>query len=327
MGTKIIKCRICGNEDEKQIFHAKDNHFGLDEEFIYFECPNCETLQIGEIPQDMSKYYPEGYYSKFVLSSNPIKTFLKRMWYRSYSSQFNLSNYLMKMIKGKLPFTSWLGEITINLNDPILDIGSGTGNLLYHLNLAGFNDLTGIDPFINESLTYSKELRIIKGNLEDLIEQNLKYKLLLFNYSFEHIANPLETLRNSRKLQNRNDDLIIRIPVSNSYAWKKYGTNWANLDAPRHFHIFSEKSMSLLAEKSGYKIDKIVYDSDDFPFWLSTLYQNNIPFTATEFGSKNPMKDFRHLVSRKESRAFKKLARELNQRKEGDQATFYLRAK
>ncbi len=230
------------------------------------------------------------------------------------------------MIKGKLPFTSWFGEITINLDDPILDIGSGTGNILYHLNLAGFNKLTGIDTFINKDITYSDELKIIKGSLEDLIEENLKFKLILYSYSFEHLPNPLETIRRSRKLQDKGDDMIIRIPVSNSFAWKKHGTNWANLDAPRHFHIFSEKAMSLMAGKSGYKIDNIVYDSTSFQFWLSILYQNNIPYTATKFGSKNPMKDFRHLVSRKESRVFKKLAHELNQRKEGDQATFYLKA-
>ncbi len=58
---KKIECRICSNKDEKQIFVAKEKHFGLNDEFIYFECPNCETLQIEEIPADMSKYYPDGY--------------------------------------------------------------------------------------------------------------------------------------------------------------------------------------------------------------------------------------------------------------------------
>jgi len=326
MNKKVIKCRICGNEDAKQVFVAKEKHFGLNDEFIYFDCLNCETLQIEEIPADMSKYYPGGYYSKINMPGNSIKSLIKKSWYQSYSPPNKTLGYLLKLFLGALPFTEWLNRIQVGLNDPILDVGSGAGNILYHLNLAGFDNLTGIDPFIDESLTYSSELRIIKSNLEELIEQHMKFKLILFNYSFEHIANPIEIFQRSRYLQNRNDNLIIRIPVHNSYAWKKYGTDWANLDAPRHFHIFSEKSISILAENSGYNITKVVYDSTDFQFWLSILYQNNIPYTATKFGSKNPMKDFRHIVSRKESRVFKKLAHELNQQKEGDQVTFYLKS-
>jgi len=318
---------MCGNDSEKKTFITKDNHFGLSDEFIYFECPECETLQIDSIPEDMSKYYPEGYYSKFSLKDNPMKDFIKKQWYKSYYIKCHPLPKLLKLIFGDLPFNSWLKEIKVTLNDAILDVGSGSGNLLYHLNLAGFSNLTGIDPYIDRNIIYSNELKIVKGNLDDLVDMNLKYEVILFNYSFEHISNPLDTLKKARQLQNSGNNLILRIPVSNSYAWKKYGTYWANLDAPRHFHIFSEKAISVLARQSGYKIEKFVYDSTDIQFYLSELYKNGIPYTATKFGSKNPMKDFRHIVSKKDMRKFKTLSKELNKLKEGDLATFYLMAK
>lgn len=319
-------CRICGNRGEKKSFIAKDNHFGLEDEFVYLECPECGTMQIETIPEDMSRYYPDGYYSKFSINSNPLKDFIKKQWYKSYTSKMNPFPLFLKLLLGDLPFNSWLNKINVKLDNAILDVGSGTGNLLYHLNLAGFKNLTGLDPYIDENIIYSEELRIIKGGIEDLAVKNLKFNLILFNYSFEHIANPLEILQNARQLQNAGDNIIIRIPVAASYAWKKYGSYWANLDAPRHFHIFTERAMRLLAAKSGYEIKEIVYDSTDFQFYLSELYKNNIPYTATKFGSKNPMKYFRHIVSKKDSKNFKKQAEELNLRKEGDQATFYLKA-
>jgi 2-polyprenyl-3-methyl-5-hydroxy-6-metoxy-1,4-benzoquinol methylase len=324
MSKKKFKCRICGNDDEKNVYVANEKHFGIGDKFNYIDCRACETLQIENIPEDMSKYYPEGYYSKFVIESNPFKSFIKKMWYHSYSSPFNPFAFKLRMILGKVPFSKWLDEIDVSLNDPILDVGSGSGNLLYHFNLAGFTNLTGIDPYIENDITYSNQLKILKADLNDLQKMNKKFKLITFNYSFEHLAKPLKTLQQSRQLQEIGDKLILRIPVHNSFAWKQYGTDWANLDAPRHFHIFSEKSISLLSKKSGYKVIKVIYDSTSFQFYLSILYQNNIPYTATEFGSKSPLKDFRHLVSRKDERNFKKLAKELNKQKKGDQATFYL---
>lgn len=307
--------------------NAKDNHFGLDDEFVYFECPDCGTLQIETIPEDMSRFYPDSYYSKFSISSNPFIDFIKNQWYKSYTSKIKPFPMLLKLLFGDLPFTSWLNKIDVKLGDAILDVGSGTGNLLYHLNLAGFYNLTGIDPYIDENIIYSEKLRIIKGNIEDLAAKNLKFNLILFNYSFEHIANPEDTLKNVRKLQDSGNNVIIRIPVAGSYAWKKYGAYWANLDAPRHFHIFSERAIELLAQKAGYQVENCIYDSTDFQFYLSELYKNNIPYTATKFGSKNPMKDFRHIVSRKDSRRFKKLAEDFNKSKVGDQATIYLKAR
>jgi ubiquinone/menaquinone biosynthesis C-methylase UbiE len=324
--TKKQVCRICDYSGIMPTYIAKDNHFGLNEEFFYFECPECLTLQIESIPEDISKYYPQGYYSKFTFTSNPLKDFIKKQWYKSYKSKYNPASALFRLLFGELPFNVWLKRIKIDPNDSVLDVGSGAGILLYHMNLAGFNNLTGIDPFINDSIIYSDELRIIKGNLRDLIEKNKSYKLIIFNYSFEHLENPLDVLVNSRILQNPSDYLILRIPVSKSYAWEKYGTNWSNLDAPRHFHILSEKAVSILAQKSNYKIEQVVYDSTDFQFYLSELYKNGIPYTATKFGSKNPMKDFRHIVSAKAQREFKHLAVKLNSQRKGDQATFYLRA-
>jgi hypothetical protein len=36
---------------------------GLGEAFDYLECPVCGSLQIAEIPADLSRYYPADYYS------------------------------------------------------------------------------------------------------------------------------------------------------------------------------------------------------------------------------------------------------------------------
>ena len=56
-------CRICSSDQVKSTFSVNDKMFSGTEKFDYFECGNCGTLQISEIPKNMSPYYPENYYS------------------------------------------------------------------------------------------------------------------------------------------------------------------------------------------------------------------------------------------------------------------------
>ena len=37
--------------------------FGLRDQFLYGECESCHSLQLLDLPTDMSRYYPPGYYS------------------------------------------------------------------------------------------------------------------------------------------------------------------------------------------------------------------------------------------------------------------------
>ena len=43
--------------------HPREKMHGLGDEFEYFVCGACGCLQIGETPEDMSRYYPDDYYS------------------------------------------------------------------------------------------------------------------------------------------------------------------------------------------------------------------------------------------------------------------------
>ncbi|MEI7981180.1 MAG: class I SAM-dependent methyltransferase, partial [Bacteroidota bacterium] len=115
--------------------------------------------------------------------------------------------------------------------------------------------------------------------------------------------------------------ILLRIPLVSSYAWQTFGINWIALDAPRHFYLHTPKSMTYLAEKSGFEIRKIVYDSFEIQFWGSIQYQKNISLTDPESylnNKKNP------LFSKRELHEFKRRSIQLNRDKTGDAAGFYL---
>ena len=52
-------CRICASNGPHPHFVVREMMFGTRESFDYFECSNCKTLQIVDIPADLARHYPE----------------------------------------------------------------------------------------------------------------------------------------------------------------------------------------------------------------------------------------------------------------------------
>jgi len=315
-----MKCRICNNEIENKEFKVKEMMFGFEDVFDYFQCANCGCLQIKEIPENISKYYPNNYYS-FNVFPNKNKYNIKKVikFLRDYYAVFD-KGLIGKLVYKKIPNEALrsLSKIKLSKNSKILDVGCGSGYLLFSLQTIGFKNLLGIDPYIKEDINYKNGLKILKKTINNI---NNKFDLIMFHHSFEHISNPLETLYFSNKLLSDNGVCLIRIPVVDSWAWENYGVNWVQIDAPRHFFLHSPKSMEILSKKAGFKIKEIVYDSTEFQFWGSEQNKNNISRSSNNSYNLNPSKS---IFSKKDIKIFKKKSKKLNLEKRGDQAVFYL---
>lgn len=145
--------------------------------------------------------------------------------------------------------------------------------------------------------------------------------LVMFHHCFENMSDPFEALVSVSRILSSNDICLIRIPVVSSYAWTKYGTNWVQLDAPRHFYLHSVKSMKLIVEKAGLKLKTVTYDSTALQFWGSEQYMRNIPLKSeNSYGVKKE----KSIFSISEIKEFQNKANELNINELGDQAAFYI---
>jgi 2-polyprenyl-3-methyl-5-hydroxy-6-metoxy-1,4-benzoquinol methylase len=316
MNTTNYKCKICGNAEHNNVVIAREMMFGYQDEFTYLKCSFCGCLQITDPPKDLSKYYPiENYYSyksKALLNSRKVnlKYFFRRIL-------FNIYWYLNLPILN-LPcfrYLNWLKTIEISTKtDDILDVGCGNGNLLQKMNTLGFKNLMGIDPFIETDILYQSGVKIIKTDICGLLNSPYKtFKLIMLHHSFEHMSNPRETLNQLYKLLNPKGLLLIRIPVSDSFAWRKYGVDWFQLDAPRHFFLHTTKSIALLAKDCGFMLEQIIYDSTKDQFLYSEKYRRDIALFANIKTSASYY------------RKCKKQAAYLNKMNDGDQACFILK--
>ncbi len=314
-----MKCKICGNDVDNKIFKIKDFQYGLDEEFDYFECSNCGCLQIKEIPSNIGKYYPDNY-GPHNSQVNGIKKFLESEIEKFYFSNKSILGKLLSyyptvdtVIFGEVWY-EYVEKNIANKNIPILDIGCGSGQFLQLLQKIGYNNLKGIDLFIDEE-RIPKGLDIVKVGLDEY-EADEKFDIITLNHSFEHMDNQVENLSHIKNLLSDKGLIFLRIPVKSEYIWKEYGINWFQIDAPRHFILHTIKSFEILADKVGLKIKDIVFDSTHSQFTSSNRYKKGI----TLFDDSLSFEE----VNENSLKYYKDKTKELNEKRQGDQAIFIL---
>jgi predicted SAM-dependent methyltransferase len=138
----------------------------------------------------------------------------------------------------------------------------------------------------------------------------------MMHHAFEHMDHPDKVLVKIKELLKPTGRLLIRIPVANSYAWRKYHTQWFQLDSPRHIFLHTTASINLLAQQAGLTVDHIKYDSTFVQFASSEKYLLNLPFSD----------DF-SMFSKKQMKYFSNEAKRLNSIGDGDSACFYFSVK
>jgi SAM-dependent methyltransferase len=297
-------CEICGCSTFAQ-HRAREMMFGTRDAFTYSECLECGRLKLIDPPSDLARYYPSAYYSfardrKLDRLKNFGRSAISRVWLGPIARQF--------LPRQTSAIVSTIGATS---GMRILDVGGGNGKLVRELRSAGFKNALAIDPFISTETTDAirASIHTVQG----------EWDRILFNHSFEHLADHAETLRAVSSMLAPGGLCLIRVPVASSWAWKEYGVDWVQLDCPRHLMIPTVKSMELLAAAASMKVDHVVFDSTPLQFWGSEAYRRNISLVDIQT-------DMEAHFPQPKMAEFEKRADEFNQQRIGDQAAFILRS-
>lgn len=175
--------------------------------------------------------------------------------------------YLKKrVLKTFLKLINVFFKKDIEKNSFILDLGTADGTFVEVAKNCGFRSL-GLD--INEINLESDKIDL----------ENETCDIITANSLIEHIKNPENLMKESKRLLKKNGILILVTP-----DWSQNFTNF--YDDPTHVKPYTKKSLAFLLESFGFKNIKVVPWLVCKPVWMwkvpfSFLLARLIPFRGT----------------------------------------------
>jgi len=309
-------CPICSNKRDNNFLNVLEMMLQTNDTFRYLECTKCGTLSLLTKPDDMSKYYPSSYYSFIKKSTVATDSLLEKLKYilrkSSMKAHIGVGDFIDIVVNKIKPiYYPWLKKSIVSLDSKILDVGCGNGFLITEMQQYGFSNLYGIDLFTQNNVR-EDVLKIYQMDIHTFEENDFDF--IMYNHSFEHIENPHFELQSIYNKLSDTGILMIRVPICDSYAFREYKENWVQLDAPRHYFLYTRKSMEILASKNNFEVYDFMYDSNAFQFVGSECYLHNKPLSKSK-----------EMFSKSELKKWEDKAKELNKFKDGDSICFYLR--
>ncbi len=227
-------CPSCGKMLDKAPLHLVVG------EFRYLRCPSCSQISLGTqlSLEKLAATYPSDYYAHQIkkpslgdrlrglamqdLGGYPRKP--RTLWMRclAYFSTFIYDG----QIKVILPAANTLGY-----QPRLLDIGCGSGNFLAWARENGWID-HGVDNNPQAiANAQSRGLNVVLGDLSEVKYEDNYFDAIVFDNSLEHLPNPIEALRECRRILRPDGLLIVSVPNNECDSSKAFGPYW-------HYHSF-----------------------------------------------------------------------------------------
>ena len=155
----------------------------------------------------------------------------------------------------------------------LLDIGSGLGVFPYVMKQSGWV-CTALDPDHNavKHLEAFVGVQALHGELLTISVPGT-YDVITFNKVLEHVNDPIEMLKGSRQYLRSGGFVYIELPDAEMAACDGQDREEFFID---HLHVFSFRSVSILAQKAGF-----------IPVVIERLREPSTKYTLRAFLIKN----------------------------------------
>jgi SAM-dependent methyltransferase len=253
----LTHCPLCEGANQRQIYLAKDRHYGISGLYPIVHCTDCSLIFLNPMYSDteLSVLYPTTYYAyQDNFRRNRWKNLAKRML-----------GYRVRTLDPKF---SKPGKM--------LDLGCGSGWFMCAMRDEGWEtEGVEIDASAAELGRSKAGLSIFPGTLEQANFMSLGFDYVRSNHSFEHISCPGRTLDEIHRILRPEGLLFIGVPNVASLNARLFGQYWWYLGAPVHPFTYSTHTLCRLLQKHKFKVQRINYNSDwsgilgSFQIWLN----------------------------------------------------------
>jgi len=160
-------------------------------------------------------------------------------------------------------------NLDLKESSKILDIGCGSGSLVYKFSKGGY-DCIGID-YDDYNFEYGKSigLNLLNCSLGDL-DYSKKYALVTMSHSLEHLNNPNQYLNIIYEMLEDNGYLFIEVP---SIQNRSFGTDLMHSITFPHVFGFTLQSLSNLLGKERFSL--YIHEGGTGGRHLSAIFQKS----------------------------------------------------
>jgi len=124
----------------------------------------------------------------------------------------------------------------------------------------------------------------VAKTLNDLTLKDNFFDLITCWSVLPHHPDPEEVVKKFYDLLKDDGDCLIGVCNYNSFNARVFKTKWFNLDSPRHFQIFTSKTIRIIAERNGFKVNSISYVHTPWSLIHSlNLWKKNKIITSSVF--------------------------------------------
>lgn len=237
---KLDACPICGGLQSEKYLQCIDYSVSQ-EKFTLVQCLTCTFIYTNPRPDQkhISTYYQS---TNYISHTDTDKGLINKVYHR----------VRQKTLSDKLKLVN-----RIHLKGKLLDIGCGTGAFLEVCERSGWL-VKGTEPDAGARAIAQKKIKsyIEEDFLEALEEE--KFDVITLWHVLEHIHQLNRALEKINKLLANRGKLVIAVPNVQSYDAKYFKQYWAAYDPPRHLYHFSKKTLEILMNKHGIKLDEII---------------------------------------------------------------------
>lgn len=228
-------------------------------------CKTCGYTHVNPLPtqKELDKFYLKSFYKD-------VKTSYFEDYERDHEWWSLNYNWLLTDMLKLLVSKKSVDKIRL------LDIGSGPGLFLKCAKDKGINAI-GIEPS-KEAFKYSRKkhnVEVLNITLENMDQTIEKFDIVHSSLVMEHILDPLQYIKKSKKMLKKGGLLCIIVPNDFNPIQKinvKLGSKQWWVSPFEHLNYFNSKSLRGLVEKAGLEVVK---ETVTFPIDLFLLFNKN----------------------------------------------------
>jgi SAM-dependent methyltransferase len=263
-------CYLCGTTGEPLYENLRDRLYSAPGTWNLKRCPNpsCGLLWLDPMPleEDIAKAYRSYYTHEDGLP--PPDSFVRRMYSQMLKGYLE-SKYDYRCVP-RNPWGRLLAHllylhaarrrsIDLNvfclkskLNGRLLEVGCGSGATLESMNELGWQaEGIDFDPAAVEKAR-RKGLTVHLGTLTEKKLPGNTFDAIAARHFIEHVPDPIETLRECRRLLKPGGLLVLITPNARSWGHRLFLADWRGLEPPRHLHIFTRSSLTTACALAGF---------------------------------------------------------------------------